>query len=520
MLLTPAEAWSTIPRPSVSHAPTTSLQMVATGKQRFWNRGGVKSVVRNTVQPRSRPSVTYDPTAGTVTSQKVTPSKWKSFKSGIYKSVDTVGSLASKLRPTFRSDPPREGYNDVIERRVFDDDTTGSPGERLMKEYKQRAPSIEVAQPEVSSFDTFKESVYSATEGMFQEQNVKQQPTIVTFKPATQPNIAASAQVREALPQLNSRNPVKRWLAERKIRQWEEEQRRREAALEFELQIQSIKDTVYTVVDTVQAGVNVIAQTPSNIAEAASATQDVAMSFVDWASTVPGAIQSTAETIASIPAQVSQTVTGVQETMDTTVKSTQQFVEDVAAIPQKVQQSVEGTTRTVENTVKSVDDAVTTVKIWTGLEEPPPPPPKPPKELTVSNIAWSVTEGVTDLAWWLGKGALQLGWMGTRAAFKSATKPKQKKIVRTKAADTRPPAPPQMAPPQQVELAGDNQNFDQEVTEALQLAQRALMVTETETTGNEQLEEAVRRAKKAAIAATQDAVDVENMINQTVSDED
>eukprot|EP00545_Synedropsis_sp_CCMP1620_P000417 CAMPEP_0119013332 /NCGR_PEP_ID=MMETSP1176-20130426/8394_1 /TAXON_ID=265551 /ORGANISM="Synedropsis recta cf, Strain CCMP1620" /LENGTH=552 /DNA_ID=CAMNT_0006966419 /DNA_START=179 /DNA_END=1837 /DNA_ORIENTATION=+ len=507
----------------------TTLEVASPIPKRFRSSSRNRVAARKQIiQSKPRPTVTYDPTAGTVTEAVQESNTWGSFKSKLYSTVDAVGSAASKLRRNKdRADvrPPMGGYNDVIEGRVFTETTTTSsqtPAQRLMKEYQQKGPALEVVQPAGSAFDSFKESVYSAADGMFQEKPKAQLPPVQrlqSFKAATQPSIAASVQVREALPQLNSRNPVKRWMAERKIRHWEDEQRKRDEALERERQIESIKESVYAVVDTVQAGAVLVAKTPDKIVETASATKRVALGFATWAATLPDAVQFAANSVAAIPAQVSQTVAEVQDTVDATVKSTQQFVEDVVSIPQKVQRTVTETQQNVENTVKAVDNTVTNVKVWTGLEEPAPPPPPPPKELTFSNIAWELAGGLAQggaqVTWWLGKGAVQLGFKGAKSAFVAATAgPTDEQVVAAAAkAAARQPKPPQGPPPASV-LASSVLDID--ITEALQLAQTALKNAENNESavGNDDIEEAVRLAKEAAIAATRDAVEIEDIINK------
>jgi hypothetical protein len=443
---------------------------------------------------------------------------WGAFKSKVYGTVDSVGSITSKLRRNQEKEvrPPTGGYNDVIERRIFTEatDVTTTPAQRLMQEYQRQGPALEVVQPEQSSFDAFKESVYSAADGIFAEKPAPPPPVprLQAFKAATQPNIAASMQVREALPLLNSPNPVKRFLAERKIRAWEMEQRKREEALEREQQLESIKKSVYAVVDTVQAGAALVVKTPEKIAETASATRNMALGFSRWAATLPGFVEAMANSVAAIPAQVGQTLEEVKESVDTTVKSTQQFVEDVVSIPKKVQLTFEETKKNVDNTVKAVDTTVTNVKVWTGLEEPPPPPPK---EITVANIAkelaGGVAQGGAQVAWWLGKGAVTLSFKGAKAAFAAATATREPEVLTTAA--TLAPKPPATPPPPGVTMEA----LDIDITEALQLAQKALKNAEDDVKagGKEStLEEAVRKAKQAAIAATSDAVEVEEQIKK------
>lgn len=483
---------------------------------------------RKQIQSKPRPTVTYDPTAGTITKDdSKSTNRWGSFKNKIYGTVDAVGSIASKLRR--KEDAvrlPTGGYHDEIESRVFtvESTTVDTPAERLMKEYKQQGPELEVVQPEQSGFDAFKESFYSATDGVFPEKKLPVTPPLARlqpFKASTQPKISASIEVREALPLLNSPNPIKRFFAARKIRRWEVEQRKREEALERERQLASLKEGVYAVVDTVQAGAQLVVRTPEKIVETASATQQLALGFAQWASTVPGTLQSTADSVAAIPAQVGQTAAEVQGSIDNTVKSTQQFVEGVVAIPKKVQRSLEDTQRSVQNTAKSVDTTITNVKVWTGLEEPPPPPPKPPKELTISNLALDLAGGVAqggaNVAWWLGKGLVNLSWKGAKGAFAAATAPAPTKD-KVATPPQRTPAPPQDSPITDAVLEA-TADIDVDISEALKLARTALRNAENQSTvGNADIEEAVRLAKEAAIAATQDAVEIEDEIKRRTKD--
>lgn len=422
------------------------------------------------------------------------------------------------------------GYNDVIERRVFSPSTV-PPGQRLMQEYKERGPTLKVVQPEESFFDSFKESVYSAADSMAApKQPAQSTPSplegVQDFKPYTQPTILASSTIRDSLPQVQSSNPFKRFFAERKIRRWEDAQRKRDEALDREAQIQAMKDTVYAVVDTVQAGAEIAAQTPEKMAETASAAKNAAYSVLDWAKTVPDLAASATDALVSIPKQLQNTASGVQQTVESTaqstVKTTKNVVDGVVGIPQKVVQTVEGTkqgigntVKAVENTVKSVDDTTTRFKVWTGLEKPKPkpPPPKPIKELTVTNLAWDIgapiVQGTADFVWWFGSNSAKLGFRKAKQSMEDARKKqkeKQKeKEVLTTAAEFVPVPPPEAPPLPQTLAEASSIELEEEVTEALALAQSALREVESETV---QLEEAVRRAKAAAIAATKDGVEI------------
>jgi hypothetical protein len=74
-----------------------------------------------------------------------------------------------------------------------------------------------------------------------------------------------------------------------------------------------------------------------------------------------------------------------------------------------------------------------------------------------------------------------------------------------------------MPPPPQALIL--NVNVDENVSEQLQRAQRALAKASTEPSSNGELEMAVRRAKDAAIAATLDAIEVEKLITKGREDQ-
>jgi hypothetical protein len=482
------------------------------------------------IRSKPRQVVAFDASTGNIIQEKQKQSIWGSFKLSVYGSVDAAGSFLSKIRTKDSTRvPPVDGYTDIIERRILRDDGVATPGERLMKQYRQKqelkAP-MQVAQPKDSLFDSLKESLYAVADMKSKppQETLTPQPRIQTFKPSVQPNIALVPEIREALPKLQSQNPLERWRAQRKIRKWEEQYRRRQMALEREARIQAFREGVYTVVDTFQAGAELVTKTPGNIVTAAGETQRAAESLVNWASTVPGAIESTAYKVAAIPGQIKQTADGAQ-----------QFVKDVASIPSKVKGTVDDAQRTVQQTVDSVNSAITEAKYLTGLEKRPPPPPK---EYTVSDIAWDVAgglaKGTAKAAFWLGKGVLQLGWKGAKAAFVSATS-QNATPLQTKATDVLrtqaefPPVPPKQPPPMELlevtasappTATSTSDKVDREVSEALKLANAALRNARTAsaTSVDKDLEDAVRRAKEAAIAATQDAVEIEGRLALNQSD--
>jgi len=467
------------------------------------------------IRPKSRQTVTFDYNSGTVIN-KPNPSKWRAFKATLYGAADRVGNLASKIRQK-KSSHIQEGYKDAIERKIIPttlEKDAATPGERLIQQYRQQQKNEnQIVRRDESVFDSLKEKVYSTAERIqsklpsSQEQPKQEFPSqFQSFTTSARPKIASSPIVKSLLPELQSPNPLKRWNAERKIRNWEKEQRRREIMLEREAQVRALKGTIYSVADAAANAANMVAKTPAKVVETAEAAQRNAIAL-------SGSIQSSVRAVSSIPSQVTKTAKDIQTSVESTVKSTKQFVEDVASIPGEVKRSVEDTQKVVKKTANSIDEVFTNVQVLTGLKEKPPPPPK---ILTAQNllldVVGSVAEGSAKTAWWLGKEVVGLGWKGAKSTFTSFTQSPKKDVVKKAeltlrtSAETVPTPPTEPPSPKLLYATTEKSARTKELEDAVERVKAAAMAATQEAL---EIEETVRKAKSAAMAATEDTPEAE-----------
>ena len=591
-----------------------SMSATSPSRGRWWTRLGAGSTTveapptnKNRVLVKERPKVRLDRETGKLTeispapTDKKSNNPWKLVKRAAYSTADAVTSLPSKLARN-KNAPMRtvDGYSATIEKPVLKTTSSASPGERLMKEYQVRALETD-KEPAKNLFDEIKNGLYSTVDGV--SNMVKKDTTSTstlkqeTFKPVVQPTLAASSQVKDALPDLKSKSPGKRWLAEFKIRNWEEQHRRKQRQLEREEAAQNFKEAAYQMGDALVFLLESLAQLPDKINEAAIVTKAATMATMQWFQSLPGMVDTTVQTIAAIPTRVNEQVTQVQTTVESSIETTKKAVEEVQAMPTKIQKSV-------ETTKKNVDDTITNVKVLVGVEKKVPAPPKTPPPKPLSNeelagkVAWGLVTFTAKTAWWVTVGVAKLSFAGAKLAYAQVTEnlADERMLVEPEVSVTTiveipepqvatPPAKPKMATPpspvaaskpqtttsqpkaafateqvvekkeapkkadatpkkpnqspfskmgffgskktQAVEdkevsatqlaakdelLSIEMEALDKEVSEALKLADQALMMADEgrgKKGGKSDLDEALRRAREAALLATQEAVEIE-----------
>jgi hypothetical protein len=399
-----------------------------------------------------------------------TPNAWDSFKSAIYGTVDGVGSLSEKLASS-SGDSGVEGGYASIERSVLGQKSNLSPGQRLMKEYKARSTTTPAPTQSTSrsTFDAFKETLYGGVDvasQVFSNDKDGREDSLRSFKPLVQSTLSSS-EVQSALPDLQSTNLIKRKIAEGKIKNWEEKERKRQRALERDEAARKFKESVYQIGDAVVASAETLASVPETVSKVAGETQLLAKKVKKAADEIPVKVDKVVSTVTSIPDKVKTKSTEVQKSVEATVENTKQVIEDVKAIPTKVDSSVKETQKKVKDTQESINDVVTSVKVLVGLEKPIPKPPKlpPPPPPTASELAKKlagdavkgVVTGTAKVAWWAGKSVAVSAWNGVQSAVENAKNKDAVKPIATKSS-----------------LMAINEDVDDEVQEALDLAQSAL----------------------------------------------
>lgn len=416
-----------------------------------------------------------------------------------------------------------------------------TPGQRLMTEYQEltspvlSSPTLDKFQQEMSYYDTIKEGLYSTFDNLSKTKNSdepKRTPPVTGFKPIAKPSIAASPKVKEALLNLSSKNPIKRFMAERTVANWDAQKQRYEAALKRQESLQSLKDGLYGFVDAIESGAKTVASVPDVVVQAATATQQAAMASYQWAASIPDAVEETVEAVTSIPKKVETSVKNQERSIRSTIQASRQFASDVQAIPDKVQNSVK-----VVNT--SVAKIATNVKILVGAEERKPHPPKikpPAPRSSASTIALRLTSvivtGSAKAVWFVGSKSAQVAYKALRSSLASNNEIRKQKEIAAKSAFVQFKDLPVSTSNEEMTLKDISLSLDEEITAALVLAQQSLdnsdhtvdsevsaalklseealrMANDGRTYSNSAIDTSLRLAKEAAVRATMEAVLIE-----------
>jgi hypothetical protein len=553
-------------QPQHHNAPCIHISMSSTAlsERRLLSRlraspssfdSGTKKVL---VKERARVSLDRD--TGKLTEISPAPSidngregnPWNVFKQTVYGAADVVTSLPTMVLKNSKPTTPSKPVDGYSSSTLKNKASLESPGQLLMKKYQARALDTNDKPPTTTAFEEIKKGLYNTFDGVVAnmvqpEQQTPKPPPLQSFKAVIKPTFASSPVVKEALPDLQSKSPGKRWLAELKIRNWEEEQRRRKRKYERDQAAEKFKKVAYGIGDVTIDIVKSLVTLPDRIQEASRDLQTAFTEFMAWALSVPGAVERTVDTVSQIPDKV-------QTKLETSIETTKKVVEDVQAIPSKIEETVKVTQRTVE-------DTVTNVKILVGVEQKKPMPPKipPPPPMTAQELAWKVAGGVATvsakLAWWV---VVELGKLGISGAQVGIQKIMSETIVQQQQQQKQQQQQQQQQqripekvmesttmtttttlqqePQKQIaskmdsitnkeaaldisakveSLDSEMDALNQEVSEALQLAEKALKMADKDEGkdddgGNKsELDDALQKAREAAILATKAAVEIE-----------
>jgi hypothetical protein len=404
---------------------------------------------------------------------------WSYLKQAIYGTVDGVEAIGAKiLIPKNEQVPVEDGYQE-IEQNILRERGMLSPGQRLMNQYRER--SVKTKTPETpppsnnrNAFDALKATVYDGIDAATSafdnnDQAAAEKELRRSFKPLVQSTLSSSPDIQQALPDLQSSNIIKRKIAEGKIKNWEEKERKRQRQIEREEAARKLKESVYQVGDAAVLAAKTLVMAPETVAKAAKETQVIVKGSVELAK---GTVDQVMTKATAIPVQVTTTVDEVQNTVKESMEKTKQALEEVKAIPTKIQKSMEDTKKKYIAVKNTVEEKTTDAKVLIGLEKPKPKPPKVPppapksiKELGTSLAKAAVTGAVTGtakLAWWAGTETAKAGWNLAVSTYQETTQQGK-------------------GPTALSNTSGLASVVDKEVEEALLLAQSALDFADTET---------------------------------------
>lgn len=433
--------------------------------------------------------------------------------------VYTVGDGLSNMGA---SAPKESKIVDGYTANRLDTKTKRSPTLQLLDRIQQRPTSNVVVEPSPtrSVFDSVKDVLYETADlasSLAKKEPEKTSPPPIhrlakDFKPVTKVRLETSREVLDAVPDLQSPNPIKRFIAEWQIRNLEFKENARRQKKQVDDGIIKLKEDIYAVGDFIQNTGTEIQALPGRI-------QTLAANMIAFFQAIPVTVRETIDTITAIPEKVEQKAIQVKTSVEETVDKTIQVVEDVKAFPSKVQQTAESTKQSVTAAAKKVEEVSTTAKVILGLEKPKPRPPKtpPPAPPGPSSIAWSVAgtvfSSVGKVVWWVGKGVADLSW---KAVSKGAEQIKEEATVKIREMQSggnkvteSPPSTAEVAQPKATSASAkvvpsasrlkkaavppsissaavvkdvmtDVEKLNHEVAEALQLASDALALAEME----------------------------------------
>lgn len=449
-----------------------------------------------------------------------------------------------------------------------------TPGEKLMKQYessplhsKRNANDITPAAEKDlftsdlrKSFDSAKDTLYSAFDGLNQTPTSKESTDtadVNNFHPPTKPSVNQDETVTELKPylaDLQSRNPLKRLQAQASIQLHKRRQQRRIAQQEREEQIQSIKQRIFDIVDGFQKLFAALVALPSKVEEVVESTQysiEEAMmkagETVEEVQTLPlkiqKAVQDTRESLLETQRQTQRTIQETKERTQKAIQTVQNLPQTVEMTVEESQRKVQDAAENVRRTAKQLEDMTFEAKVVLGMEEPKPKPPPPPKsgeeiakELAVK-AAGTVASTAGKVAVEAGKGTVELGFSGAKMAWSALSSKVQEKLDEKKQNETNDifAKTSQMnensnnSVKKPVSMAEVDPILDVEVTDALRVAQEALAFAEQEQRETElenqndddlgqiktiEINEAVKRARRAAARAKRDAAELESMLKE------
>jgi hypothetical protein len=409
---------------------------------------------------------------------------WSYLKQAIYGTVDGMEAIGAKLlEPKNDQVPVEDGYQE-IEQTVLRERGTLSPGQRLMNQYRERSvknTAPEIPPPPRNAFDALKATVYDGIDvasSVFESNDKPAEKELRrSFKPLVQSTLSSSPDVQQALPDLQSSNIIKRKIAESKIKNWEEKERKRQRQIQREEAARKLKESVYQVGDATVWAAKTLVKAPETVAKVATETTVIVKGSIELAK---GTVDQVVTKATAIPVQVTSTVDEVQKTVNESVEKTKQAVEEVKAIPTKIQKSIEDTRKTYTEMKNTVEAAKTNAKVRFGLEKAKPKPPKVPppapksvKELGASLAKAAVTgvvTGTAKVAWWAGTETAKAGWNLAVSTYQDATQKGKGPKAKSTSSD----------------LASV---VDKEVEEALLLAQSAIDFADMETSQLQSMDE-------------------------------
>eukprot|EP00978_Attheya_sp_CCMP212_P028997 scaffold101456_cov46-Attheya_sp.AAC.1 len=323
-------------------------------------------------------------------------------------------------------------------------------------------------------------------------------------------------------------NEWNKFQARQKINKMERRESQRKTQAQISQTIDTIKGAAYTVADITKGAVDTVSGIPEVTAQTVKTTRK--------------SLDMTARTVRDIPYNIRQTVKQTKDNLEETKRVTKVVVQDVKSIPNVVktkaietQEEIAATKQKFQEAMQNLEEMIFQLKVWAGLEEPKPivmaPTPLPTPQEFAIQVAKTVAAGFGQAAWFISKSLVGLGFAGLKSAFEQFTKPAAKNDADSISSATPPTKPieervvRQNTPISEITSVADvDVALDKEVSDALRLAEEALSVSMNSISDiekgkvaferDEQVTDALERAREAARTATRDARALEAILNQ------
>jgi len=250
--------------------------------------------------------------------------------------------------------------------------------------------------------------------------------------------------------------------------------------------LDAFKERAYTTGDSVGKTVALLQRVIQRTAQTAQSMPRRIRNTVRTVQSIPGTVKKAAEelveTVTRIPQRLEAIAFRLQNGATETVESVRRTVDDIQDTPARVKQNIQATQQAIQETTESIQDISANVAVKVGLKKPQPRPPKspPPVPKTWTEIGLKLTG---SLAWESVKGA---AWVGNETAYflwsqammvqeKRQQRQKEKRILADLFNATETSTTFVQTDSSQQKLASmDDDELENEIAEALQLAEKAL----------------------------------------------
>ena len=155
-----------------------------------------------------------------------------------------------------------------------------------------------------------------------------------------QSTLAREEDIRNALQDLKSGNPIKKQVAQWTIEDYEKQKWKLQRKIERVLTAKQFKEYMYAVGGSIIWSAEQLSKVPNKVSQTLEETTKNVKEVVNFVQTVPTKVDKTVTDIKSTPTKVQETTEKVQNTVENTVETTQKVVQNKQSILSEVERKV------------------------------------------------------------------------------------------------------------------------------------------------------------------------------------